>query len=169
MADAHDHWDAAQEGAERIAEGDLPGAVAVLTSLVEEDPRNEYAFFFLGAALYDQQEYARALKAYVSARDLVPKYLGAIPGAGHCLRLLGHYREAIRMGHEILKQADDDPDALHLLGASHFAMGDNAAAAKYLERFLQTTPEIEVATEVEGMLQVIRGEVVDLDDDSPKS
>ena len=116
----------------------------------------------LGAAYYELEDFARALKSYVKALELVPGYLGAMVNAGHSLRMLGRYDEAMRMGQQVLARAADDGDALFLIGASSFARGDYAKAKSHLERFLQTNPEIEVATEVEGMLEVIRGKLADL-------
>jgi tetratricopeptide (TPR) repeat protein len=74
--------------------------------------------------------------------------------------MMGEYDRAIRMGLRALQKRGDDGDALFLVGAAHFQKGENQAARRYLERFLQTNPELEVALEVEGMLQVIRAEVL---------
>ena len=157
-----DHWDAAQPGAELVAEGDYDAAVSVLLDLVEEQPRNEYAYFYLGCAYYELEEYAKALKCYVKALEIVPGYLGAMLHAGHTLRMLGRFDEAIRMGNEVLARAPEDGDALFLIGSACFARGDYARAGSFLDRFLNTHPEIEIATEVEAMLQVIRGKIADL-------
>lgn len=162
MANEADAWDAAQEGAELVTEGEHEAAVRVLHAVIEAQPQNEYAHFYLGCAYYELGEYAQALKAYVTALSLVPTYLGAMVHAGHTLRMLGRYNEAIRMGNEILARAPDDPDALYLIGMACFASGLDAKASEYLTRFLHTDPELEVATEVEGMLQTLRGKVEDL-------
>ena len=159
---SEDNWDAAQPGAELVAEGDFQAAIALLTELIESQPQNEYAYFYLGAAYYEAEDYPRALKCYVKALEIVPGYLGAMVNAGHTLRMLGRYDEAMRMGQQVLKQAPDDGDALFLIGAASFARGDYAKAKSHLERFLTTQPEIEVAVEVEGMLQVIRGKLESL-------
>ena len=45
------------------------------------------------------------------------------------------------------------------MGLAHYSMGDTAAALGYLTRFLNTRPEIEVALEVEGLIEILRGEV----------
>jgi tetratricopeptide (TPR) repeat protein len=162
MADDNEAWDAAQEGAELVAEGDNEAAVKTLSALVTEQPNNEYAYFYLGCALYELGEYARALKAYVKALSLVPTYTGAMIHAGHTLRMLGRYDEAMRMGAQVLARAPNDPDALFLIGSSCFASGLDAKAIEYLTRFLHTDPELEVATEVEGMLQTLRGKIQEL-------
>lgn len=169
MHDANDEteaaWEAAQEGAELLREGEYAAAVQWLTELTQREPRNEYAHFFLGCAYYEREEYAKALRPYVTAVQIAPRYLGALTHLGHTLRMLRRYDEAVRLGHEILGFEKDDPDALYLIGACHFATGNAEAATQFLNRFLQTRAEPEVALEVEGMLQVLRGEIVDADPD----
>jgi len=155
-------WEAVEEGAELLREGEAERAVAELERVTAEDPDNEYAYHFLGGAWYERGDFDRALKAYVRALELEPRYLGAMVGAGHALRMMGRVDQAIRMGKQALVRQKDDPDALHLLGMLHFQRGDRDKSRQYLERFLATRPEIETAVEVEGMLQMLRGEVVEL-------
>jgi cytochrome c-type biogenesis protein CcmH/NrfG len=152
-------WEAAQDGAELIAEGNAEEAVRVLSKLVQDQPKNEHGWFFLGAAHYELTNYEQALTAYVKALEVKPFFIGAMINAGHSLRMVGRHEQAIRMGREVLKRDKNDADALFLLGAAHFARDDGAAAIDYLERFLDTRPEAEVATEARGMLQVLRGEI----------
>lgn len=156
MAESEAHWEAAQDGAELLREGEHEQAVSVLTELIQREPDNEYGYYFLGSAYYELEQYDRALKCYVKALELTPTYVGAMAHAGQTLRMMGRYQEAIRMANQVLVRAPDDSDALFLIGACSFARGDDAKARSFLERFLQTNPELEVATEVEGMLQVIR-------------
>jgi cytochrome c-type biogenesis protein CcmH/NrfG len=158
-----DAWEAAQEGAELIAEGEPQRAVQELERLIAREPKNVYGYFFLGSAHFELGDYAKALRAYVTALELEPSYLGAMASAGHALRMLGRYDQAIRMGQQLLARDKNDADALFLLGASHFARGDNAAAEDFLNRFAATNPEVEIATEAEGMLQVIRDQIVPIE------
>jgi tetratricopeptide (TPR) repeat protein len=151
-------WDQVEEGIELLQVGELDQAVAELSRVAEAHADNEYAHFFLGNAFYEKHDFARALKCYVAAIELVPDYVGAMIAAGHTLRLLGDHNRALKMGSRVLRLRKDDPDGLHLLGMLHFQRGEHAAARGFLERFLMTRPEIEVALEVEGMLQICRGE-----------
>ena len=145
---------------ELLHDGRLDEAIDELLRVAREDPKNEYAFHFLGHAYFEKEAYREALKAYVEALSLAPEYVGAMIGAGQTLRMMGEYDRAIRMGQRVLQKDDADGDALFLVGATHFQKGENQAAKRYLERFLETSPELEIALEVEGMLQVIRGEVL---------
>lgn len=159
MSEHDDRWSAAEEIAELLRDGDQDAAIALGETLIEQDPKNEYAFFFLGCAHFEKGNHPKALRAFVSALDLEPNYLGAMVHLGHTLRMLGRNEEAIRVGKQILTRASEDGDGLHVLGLAHLARGDNAAALRYLERYLATHPEVEAAMEVRGIVQMLRGEI----------
>ena len=153
-------WDAAQEGAELLREELIDEAIEELERVVLEQPDNEYGYYFLGGAHFEKGNFEKALKAYYTALEKKPMYLGAMVGTGHTLRMLGRGEQALRMAKQALARQKDDPDVHYLLGLLHFQRGEKAAAKEWLERFIESRPEIEVALEVEGMLQVIRGEVL---------
>lgn len=160
-------WAAVEEGLELLQEGEVEAALTELTRVAEADADNEYVFFFLGNAYFENEDFARALKCYVRALEIVPQYAGAMIGAGQTLRMLGDHTRALRMGKQVLRLRPDDPDALYLLGIVHFQRGEKEEAYGYLQRFLHTNPEIEVAMEVEGMLRMIRGDVSIFPDPEP--
>jgi tetratricopeptide (TPR) repeat protein len=164
MDDDGERWDAAQEGAELLRDGDAEAAVLELERVLEDDPENAYAYFFLGNAHFEAGRLEKALKGFVMALERSPTYVGAMVNAGHTLRLMGKTREALRMGRAVLERDKRDPDGLHLMALTHYARGDGAAAMDYLERFLATGPEVEVAQEAQGLLQVLRGEIVEEDE-----
>lgn len=155
-----DAWEQAEEAAELLREGDPDASIAAALQVIAVNEKNEYAHFFMGCAHFEKGEFVLAMKAFVRALELAPTYVGAMVHLGQTLRMLGRHDEALRVAHEVLTRVKDDPDALHLIGLIHFTRGDTRSAVQYLERFLQTRPEIEVAMEVEGMLQTLRGEVI---------
>jgi tetratricopeptide (TPR) repeat protein len=161
MDDAEDqaHWAASEEGAELLREGELEAALRNLSDVITAQPDNHYAHFFLGSVYFESGDPLRALKAYLRAVELKPDYLGALVHAGWSLHALGRFREALRVGRQVLLKAKEDPDALYLLGLCHYALGEPAAALGYLNRFLATRPEAELVQEVEGLIKVLRGEV----------
>lgn len=166
MAEGEDvgRWDSAQEGAELVREGDFDGAIDELERVLAGDPDNQYAYYFLGCAHFEKGNFDKAMKAYVLALDRAPEYLGAMVHLGHTLRMLGRYDQALRMGREVLARDANDPDALYLMGLVHYARGDESAAAGYLRRFLDTQPELEVAQEARGLLEILEGRVEPIDD-----
>jgi tetratricopeptide (TPR) repeat protein len=151
-------YEATVEGAELLREGELEGALHELTRLIIDQPDNHYAHYYLGAVYFESGDPLRALKAYLRAVELKPDYVGALLHVGWSLHALGRYKDALRVGHQVLARQKHDQDALYLMGLCHYALGEPAAALEYLERFLATRPEAEVLYEVEGLIKLLRGE-----------
>src|SRR5688572_24116347 len=151
------HWESSEEGAELIREGEIEAALTELQSVIIREPDNYYAHFFLGSAYFESGDPLRALKAYLRAIELKPDYTGALVHSGWSLHALGRFRDAARVGRQVLLAAKEDPDALYLLGLCHYALGEPAAALGYLNRFLETRPEVELIQEVTGLIQLLRG------------
>lgn len=160
-----DRWDAAQEGAELLREGELDAAIVELETVIGADPDNEYAHFFLGNVHFEQGTFDKAMKAFVLALEKAPEYVGAMVNLGHTLRMLGRYEQALRMGAQVLARNKDDPDGLYLMALAHYARGEEAAAKKYLERYLETGPEVEAAQEARGLLEILIGNAQPLEED----
>ncbi len=157
--DDGERWDAAQEGAERLREGDVEGAIEELERLALEQPENEYAFFFLAGAHFERGAFDKAMKGYLMALEKAPEYLGAMVGLGQTLRLMGRYDQALRMGRQVLARDKNDSDGLYLMGLTHYAIGNEAAAKGYLERFVESGAELEVVQEARGLLEILGGRV----------
>lgn len=153
----YEQWEQAQEGAELLREGEADASIAELERVIEADETNPYAYYFLGAAHFEKGNFEKAMKAYVLAIEHAPEYVGAMIGLGHTLRMLGRYDQALRMGRQVLARRPEDGDALYLMGLVHYARGEEAAAANYLRRFLDTRPELEVAHEARGLLEILEG------------
>ena len=148
-----ERWEQVEEATELLQEGRLEEAIEGLRRLLRAHPENEYAWFFLGQAFFEQQQWDKALKGYVEALQRAPRFLGAMLGAGHALLRLGQPDKALRMARQALLAAPGDGDALYLLGMAHLQRGERHAAAEAFRRFLDSRPEWEVAVEVQAILQ----------------
>jgi Flp pilus assembly protein TadD len=152
------HWSAVEEATELLHEERFREALEELRRVIKADPRNAYAFHFLGVGLFEVGELEAARDAYGASLKLSPGHIGSRVALAHVLRMLGDTRGAVREGLGALSQAPGDPDALHAVGLAYHARGEEAAAAKYLDAFLATNPEFEVAVETRALLASIRGE-----------
>jgi cytochrome c-type biogenesis protein CcmH/NrfG len=149
------HWDAVEEAVELLHEERYREALLELRGVLQKDPQNPYAFYFLGVALYESGELEAARDAYRACVRLAPKHLGAKVALTHVLRALGDLRDAIRIGTEAYQQAPGDSDVLYALGHAYWARGDKVAARRYFEAFLKSKPEFEVSVEVRGILDAM--------------
>lgn len=146
------HWEAVEEAVELLHEERYREALEVLREVLKADPKNAYAFFFLGQAFYEVGEMEPARDAYRACVTLAPQHLGARIALTHVERKLGRHREAIKEGMIACELAPMDGDALYAVGLAYAARGDNAAARRYLEAFLKAQPELETRLEVEALL-----------------
>jgi tetratricopeptide (TPR) repeat protein len=151
-------WAAVEEIEEMLHEKQFREALPILREVIKSDSKNPYAYHFLGVALYELGELEPARDAYKATLATAPDHLGARVHLSHVLRELGDLKGAITQGMEALRRFPDDGDALHAVGLAYHARGDNAAAKKYLEAFLDTNPEFEVATETRALLESLANE-----------
>lgn len=151
------HWEAVEEATELLHEERFREAIQELGRALREDPKNPYAYYFLGIAFFEVGEIEPSRDAYAACIKLAPGHLGARVALCHVLRTMGDIKGAIREGLAALSRAPADPDALHAVGLAYHARGDDPAARKYLEAFLATNPEFEVAVETRALLETIPG------------
>jgi len=158
-ATARDHaqWDAVEEVSELVHEERYREAMVALRDVLRADDTNPYAFHFLGISLYESGELEPARDAYRACLKVAPKHLGSRVALTHVLRALGDFRGAIQEGSAALADAPGDADVLYALGMAHHARGDEAAARRFFEAFLQAGPEYESAEEVRALLDAMGG------------
>lgn len=160
MADPeHDQrWAAVDEAVETLRDGDPEGAVRALTEVLAGDPKNEYASFFLGCALFELGRFDYAATAFAQAVRAKKDYLGARVNLAHALRMQGRLEEALVEARRAEQLEPDDGDVHYVLGLVHLARGAPSQAEPYLVRFLASNPELEVGDEVRALISVLRGE-----------
>src|SRR5580693_10590345 len=98
-------WDAVEEATELLHEECFREAMIELRRILQANPKNPYAYYFLGVAMFEIGELEPARDAYLACLKLAPSYLGARVALCHVLRLTGDVRGAIREGLTALSQA----------------------------------------------------------------
>jgi tetratricopeptide (TPR) repeat protein len=157
ILDAEDaaNWDAVEESTELMNETRFVEALITLRAVLKSNPRNVYAYNFLGSALFETGEFEAARDAYRATLRLRPGYLGARVALSHVLRKLGDINGALSQANEALRQVPRDGDALYAAALANAARGNRKAAKKQLEGFLTTNPEYEAQLEVQQILGML--------------
>jgi tetratricopeptide (TPR) repeat protein len=151
------HWAAVEEVSELLHEERFRDAIVELRRVLQQDPRNPYAYHLLGMAFFEVGELEPSRDAYRACLRLAPMHLGARVALSHLLRATGDVKGAIREGQVALEQSPSDLEALLSVGLAYHAYGDDAATRRYLEAFLAGQPEYEAATEVQAILATLSG------------
>jgi Flp pilus assembly protein TadD len=152
------YWDAVEEATELLHEERFREALVLLRDIAKRTPQNPYAYYFMGIGLFEIGELEGARDAYRACLKVAPDHLGARVALSHVLRQLGDAKEAIKEATRALSLAPNDGEALHAVGLAYLERGDDSAARKYLEAFLDTKPELEVAVEVRAILAQVSKE-----------
>jgi tetratricopeptide (TPR) repeat protein len=148
-------WDEVEEATELMNEGRFVEALLFLRNVIKSNPRNVYAYNFLGSALFETGQFEPSRDAYRAAIRLRPGYLGARVSLSHVLRKLGDINGALSQANEALRQYPGDGDALYAAALANAARGNRKAAKKQLEGFLTTNPEYEAQLEVQQILGML--------------
>jgi tetratricopeptide (TPR) repeat protein len=148
-------WDAVEEATELMQEGRFVDALVALRDVIKADPRNPYAYHFLGAALFETGQHETARDAYRAALRLAPNYLGSRVALSHVLRTLGDLDGALSQASEALRRFPGDGDAMQAAGLAYAAKGNKKAARKQLQGFLASNPVLEAKLEVEQILGML--------------
>jgi tetratricopeptide (TPR) repeat protein len=149
------HWDAVEEATELLQEGRYVEALVELRQVLKADPKNPYAFHYLGVAFFETAEREAARDAYEAALRIAPDYLGARVALSNVLRMLGDAPGALRQAREALRRRPEDAEAAHAAGLAYAAVGNRPAARQHLQNFLDSKPEFEAASEVRGILEML--------------
>jgi tetratricopeptide (TPR) repeat protein len=152
-ADDRADWDAVEQATELMQEGHFKEALYLLRDVVREKPRNPYAYYFTGVALFETGQIEASRDALRAALRITPDYLGAHVALAQTLRILGDLRGAIHEAEQALRKHPGDADALYAAGLAHAARGDREAAKRHLDAFLTTNPELEAASEARAVLE----------------
>jgi Flp pilus assembly protein TadD len=150
-------WDDIEEVTELIGEGRFRDALAELKKVLATNPRNPYAYHYLGAALFEVGELAAARDAYRASLRLSPSYLGSMIGLAHVERMLGNGRESVQLAQSGLQEFPNAPDLLHAAGLAYALLGDRTAAVRYLNAYLASNPPYEIANETRELLAKLVG------------
>lgn len=148
-------WEAVEEATELLVAGEHARVLGLLRSVIEHDPGNAYAYYYLGTALFELERYDAARDAYRAAVTAAPRYLGARVALVHALRLSGDGDAATAEAREALRQHPEDPDAIFALGLALAARGERREAVRALRRFLGTNPEVEVQLDTQGIIDLL--------------
>lgn len=159
------HWEAVEEATELLLEKNHHAALQHLREVIKQDPRNPYAYYYTGTALFEVGRFDECIVAYRAALKLAPRYLAARTGLAQALRINGDYRAAIAEARRVLDVAPGDSDALFALGLAQSSSGDARGAIRTLEAFLESSPEFEISVEAKALLARLKDELPDNDND----
>ena len=137
--------EALQLGWQKHQSGDLRNAEQIYRQVVQQVPRDENAWCFLGMACHDQGRYDEAVEAYDRALAIRANFPVALSNRGNTLKQLGRLDDAIASCQQALQYKPDYSTAYNNLGVAYVARGDLEEAKATFEKSLELMPDGVVA------------------------
>ena len=162
-------WAPVEEATELLQEGRLPEAMLALRDVIKAEPKNPYAYNYLGVAFFELQNLEAARDAYRAAVRLAPDYLGARVALSNVLRAAGRRRRRAPRGARGAAPLPQGRRGDARGGARASRPRATASEARQqLEGFLGQAPELEAQHEVKQILEMLglgeEGEPLELDE-----
>ncbi|HRF10518.1 MAG: tetratricopeptide repeat protein [Candidatus Accumulibacter phosphatis] len=137
----------------KAGRGDLPGALALLDSALEKQPRLYDAWQLKGDLFAAQGDAAAATNAYRKALEIKPDYLPAHSAIVRILLAEGKLDDAGKQI-EVLKQiAPNHPQTQYLRAMLAYQQKDYAAARDAILLHLKVVPESPLGLQLAGLIE----------------
>ncbi len=139
-----------KEAAEKIRQRDFDGAIPLLKSLLDKNPKNANALFFLGLAYVGKGMYPEAVGALTQVTELSPMFPGAHYELGICHRQLHDLPMALSAFEKSLEIDPSNADAAYNTGLTLFELNRIDEALPRFEQGLASKPQDPDLLEMAG-------------------
>jgi len=139
-----------KEAAEKIRQQDFDGAIAQLKGLLDKNPKNAGALFFLGLGHVGKRMYPEAIAALTQVTELSPAFPGAHLELGVCHRQLHDMPKALAAFEKSLEIDPSNADGAYNAGLILFEMNQIDAALAHFEQGLVSRPQDPDLLEMAG-------------------
>lgn len=133
------------------------GRIEELQRSVDRDPENPELLTALGNALYDREDWDRAIAAYEKARRKAPDNANLLADLGAAYRNRGEFKRAIAL-FEQARQKDPEhwQSLLNLVLVHAYDRKDPAAAQKWFDELKRRYPEIPDLDRIQQRISGLR-------------
>jgi tetratricopeptide (TPR) repeat protein len=136
-------------------DGDLDGALTTASQVVQINPENHEAYYYIGLIHYGRDQYPEALEALNSAVQLDREASHYLLQRGDTLSHLGRYDDAIRDYEAVLEIAPSNERAHYAIGIAHYNRRDYIQATRWLKRYMRLTSDITERERVRQMIEML--------------
>jgi tetratricopeptide (TPR) repeat protein len=140
----------AKEAQQKIRQGDLDGAIAVLQEVLKKSPDDANALFFLGLSYAGKKMYGDAVPPLTRVTELSPEFSGAWLELGVCHRGLNEMDKALEAFDKSLALDPASADAAYNSGLILFETNRFEEALERFEKGLASKPDDPQLNEMAG-------------------
>ena len=146
------------QGKNQHLRGDLQGAIATYTRVIEMDSSFAPAYKSRGLAYFDAGDKQRAIADYNQALNLSPDDAEAYNNRGNALASLGDHQRAIADYDEAIRLSPRYAEAYNNRGNARAALGDNNEAINDFNQAISLDPRYAIAYNNRGNARAAEGD-----------
>jgi tetratricopeptide (TPR) repeat protein len=141
---------AVKEAVEKIRQGDLDGAIAILKGVLDKNPEDPNALYFIGMSYARKQMYPEAIDALTQVTQMAPKFPPAYFELAVCYQQQNDLDKALEYYQKTLDLDPNNPDAAYNSGLILFGMNRVDEALPRFEKALSIKPDDPAYLEMAG-------------------
>jgi len=146
-----------KEAGERLRKGDLDGAITLLQGVLDENPDDANALFFIGLGYARKKMHPEAIAALTRVTELNPAFPGAYFELGVCHRELGDLPKALEYYEKTTQLDPTNADSAYNSGLILFQTNRVDEALSRFETGLASKPEDPELQEMVGRCHLHEG------------
>jgi len=141
---------AVKEAVEKIRQRDLDGAIALLEGVLDKNPEDPNALYFIGMSYARKQMYPEAIDALTQVTQMAPKFPPAYFELAVCYQQQNDLDKALEYYQKTLDLDPNNPDAAYNSGLILFGMNRVDEALPRFEKALSIKPDDPAYLEMAG-------------------
>jgi tetratricopeptide (TPR) repeat protein len=141
---------AVKEAVEKIRQGDLDGAIAILKGVLDKNPEDPNALYFIGMSYARKQMYPEAIDALTQVTQMAPKFPPAYFELAVCYQQQNDLDKALEYYQKTIDLDPNNPDAAYNSGLILFEMNRVDEALPRFEKALSIKPDDPAYLEMAG-------------------
>jgi tetratricopeptide (TPR) repeat protein len=141
---------AVKEAVEKIRQRDLDGAIALLEGVLDKNPEDPNALYFIGMSYARKQMYPEAIDALTQVTQLAPRFPPAYFELAVCYQQQNDLDKALEYYQKTLDLDPNNPDAAYNSGLILFGMNRVDEALPRFEKALSIKPDDPAYLEMAG-------------------
>jgi len=147
-----------QAAAEKIKQNDLDGSISILKKILEKDPRDPNALYYLGISYAKKTMYPEAIAALTEVTQLTPQFAPAYFELGVCYQQQSELTKALEYYQKNLELDPANVVSAYNSGLILFGLSRVDEALARFEKALSQKPDDPEFLEMAGRCYINKGE-----------
>ncbi|MFP4081383.1 MAG: tetratricopeptide repeat protein [Candidatus Aminicenantes bacterium] len=142
---------------QKLRQGDIDGAVEILTRMIDRNPEDANAHYLLGISYLKKEMISEAIRELTKTTELSPSFPGAYHQLGLCYQRKNEPEKALQFYEKALELEPESTESRYNAGLILFEMKRVPEALSRFEKALEIRPDEPEFLEMAGRCHIHQG------------